>query len=127
MTSLIVLIAISLGAALTLIGLLLIAPEVKVHQIRVYSPGSWVFRAGMALTLIGLMGVWANNGAQELRQVGLVVGVAGAMGGVITWGHEWRQAHETGHTRWDWPRSLTLQMVVLGLLTIGLALVIPSP
>ncbi len=49
------------------------------------------------------------------------MGVAGIMGGVITAGHEWKQAHEHGLPRWDWLRSLTLQMIVLGVVVVLLA------
>ena len=115
------LLCLSLGALLTLGGLLLIAPQVRVHQIEAYSRGSWLFRAGMALSALGLLVLRLTSGSDDLRRVGLVIGVAGVMGGLITWGHEYHQAKEHGAERWDWPRSLTLQMIASGaiVLTLG--------
>lgn len=119
MLALISLLAVGLGSLLTLLGLVFIAPEVRVHQIKVYSRGSWLFRAGMLLVALG---VGLGGGVpQEFAQVGQLMGVAGIMGGIITAGHEWKQAHEHGLPHWDWLRSLTLQMIVLGVLVLLLA------
>jgi hypothetical protein len=109
---------------LVLAGLLMIAPQVRVHQIRIYSVGSWMYRAGIALSLIGLIVLPLSDGLDALAQVGLVTGVAGLMGGVITWNHELHQARDVGEIPWDWPHSLTLQMMVMGAALIVLALVV---
>jgi len=55
MAALLSLLLIGIGALLALAGLLMIAPQVRVHQIRVYSRGSWLFRAGMILTALGVL------------------------------------------------------------------------
>ena len=88
MAELVSFIGIIFGAVLVLIGLLLIAPQVRVHQIRKYSAGSWVFRAGIGLSLIGLIALTFSDGIDELGPVGIVTGIAGLMGGLITWNHE---------------------------------------
>ncbi len=121
MSDLLSLIAIGLGSLLVLVGLLMIAPEVRVHQIKVYSRGSWLFRAGMVLLGIGVVVMLGGEHPRELAQVAQLMGVTGIMGGVITAGHEWKQAHEQNLPRWDWPRSLTLQMIVLGVVVLVLA------
>jgi hypothetical protein len=124
MAALLSFIGIIFGALLVLVGLLMIASQVRVHQIRIYSVGSWVYRAGILLSLIGLIAIPLSDGLDELAQVGLVTGVAGLMGGVITWNHELHQAHDAGEIPWDWMRSLTLQMILMGAAVIVLALVI---
>lgn len=121
MALLISLIAIGIGSLLTLLGLLLIAPEVRVHQIQVYSRGSGLFRAGMLLVILGIGAGLAANMPEAFAQVGQLMGVAGLMGGLITAGHEWKQAHEQGQPRWDWLRSLTLQMILLGVVVLAAA------
>ena len=118
MTALLSLIGIGIGSLLVLAGLLIIAPQVRVHQIKVYSAGSWVFRLGMILS--GLTVLW-NGVPTPFLQVGQLMGVAGLMGGVITAGHEWHQARDNNDTTWNWARSLTLQMVVLGVVVLALA------
>jgi len=124
LTALLSFIGIVLGALLVLMGLLMIAPQVRVHQIKVYSRGSWVYRIGIALSVIGLIVLPLSDGINELAQVGLVTGVAGLMGGIITWNHELHQARNAGDIPWDWPHSLTLQMIVMSAAVIVLALVL---
>lgn len=121
MVALLILIAVGLGSLCTLLGLVLIAPEVRVHQIKVYSWGSLIFRGGMLLVTIGISIGSAYDIPKEVAQVGQLIGVAGIMGGIITAGHEWKQAHEQGLPRWDWLRSLTLQMIVLGVLVLAVS------
>ena len=111
----------AVGSLLVLVGLLMIAPQVRVHQIRIYSPGSWLFRAGMILTALGILAALSGDHPLQLIQVAQLIGVAGLMGGLITAGHEWRQARDHHDTTWNWLRSLTLQMVILGALVLGLA------
>lgn len=121
MATFILLIMVGLGSLCTLAGLLLIAPEVRIHQIKVNSRGSALFRAGMLLVAAGIGIGLAYELPGEFAQVGQLMGVAGIMGGVITAGHEWKQAHEQGQPRWDWPRSLTLQMIILGIVVLVVA------
>ncbi len=121
MITLLSLLAIGMGALLVLVGLLLIAPQVRVHQIKVYSTGSWLFRAGMLSTVFGILITLSGDRSNPLMQVGQLLGVAGLMGGLITAGHEWHQARDNGQVPWDWPRSLTLQMIVLGVIVLALA------
>jgi hypothetical protein len=85
------------GAMLVLAGLLMIAPQVRVHQIRIYSVGSWMYRAGIALSLIGLIVLPLSDGLDALAQVGLVTGVAGLMGGTRRATRE--KSPGTGRTR----------------------------
>jgi hypothetical protein len=66
------------------------------------------------LTLFGLIVNLASAKVVALGDIGLVTGVAALMGGIITWGHERKQALDNGADRWDWRHSLTLQMVMLG-------------
>lgn len=121
MTGLLTLIAIGSGALLVLVGLLMIAPQVRVHQIRIYSPGSWLFRVGMLLTALGVLLARGGDAPKELLQVGQLIGVAGIMGGVITAGHEYHQAKDHPDILWDWWHSLTLQMLVSGVIVLLLA------
>ena len=116
------LIGIGLGAVLVLAGLVMIAPEVRVHQIRVYGPGSWVFRAGVLLALIGSILARLGAAPAPISQVGMLVGGAALLGGLFVWNHERAQAHHAGQPRWDWPRSLTVQMMASGLVLLLLAL-----
>ena len=114
---------IGIGAVMVLAGLVMIAPEVKIHQIRVYGAGSWVFRAGALLTLIGLIVARLANAPEQIGQVGLVVGGAALLGGLFVWNHERAQAIHGGQARWDWPRSLTVQMFAAGIVLVGVALI----
>ncbi len=115
MTALLSLIALGVGALLSLLGLVLIAPQVRVHQIKVDSPGSWLFRVGMLLLVLALIAARGSDLPRQFALVGQLLGLTGVLGGVITLGHEYRQA------RCDWPRSLTLQLVALGGLALALA------
>jgi hypothetical protein len=115
-------IGILLGTILTIIGLLMIAPQVKVHQIRVNSWGSWLFRLGMVLAMVGLVINIISVDSTPLQNIGIVTGVSGLMGGIITWGHERKQALDNGAAQWEWRSSLTLQMVILGGITFVLGL-----
>ncbi len=123
MAGLLTLIAVGIGSLLVLVGLVMIAPQVRVHQIKIYSPGSWLFRVGMALTALGVLLGHSGDAPKELLQVGLLIGVAGLMGGVITAGHEYHQAKDHPEVAWDWWHSLTLQMVVMGVIVLVLAVV----
>lgn len=100
------------GGMLALAGLLMIAPQVRRHEIQVYSWRSWLFRAGMLLTLIGMGLLWGDY--PELATVGLLIGITGVLGGLITWNHERAQALHAGLAPWHWRGSLTLHMLVLG-------------
>ena len=121
MTSLLGLLCTGVGSILVLIGLLMIAVQVRVHQIRIYGVGSWLFRSGMALTILAIILVAGDDHLKQLLQVGQLMGVAGLMGGVITAGHEWHQAHDNHDAAWSWLRSLTLQMILLGAIVLILA------
>jgi hypothetical protein len=115
MTALLSLVGIGSGALLVLVGLVMIAAQVRVHQIEVYSIGSWVFRVGAVLSLFGLILMATGDGSgAELGRVGLLTGVTGFLGGLFVWNHEREQALHEGAEHWDWPRSLTLQLVGLG-------------
>ncbi len=122
MLDLIALLGVMLGALGVLFGLVLIAPEVRIHQIAVYSRGSWVYRVGALLSLIGLLALILGNGASEIASVGLVTGIAGVLGGLFMWNHERAQALHAGAERWDWPRALTPQIMGLGALIVLVAL-----
>lgn len=122
MADLVSLIGIGVGALLVLFGLVLIATQVRIHQIRVYSAGSWIFRVGAVLSALGLVTLLVRGGAQELASVGLVTGVAALVGGLFTLNHERAQSLDRGAERWDWLRSLTAQMVGAGAILIVLAL-----
>jgi hypothetical protein len=116
------LLGILLGALLLLAGLVMIAAQVRTHQIRVYGAGSWVFRGGAVLSAAGLALLALNGGPAELSTVGLLAGVAGLLGGLFTLNHERAQALHGGADRWAWPRSLTLQLMGSGALLVVLAL-----
>ena len=122
MVDLLSLMAVVLGVTLVLIGLVMVANQVRVHQIRVYSAGAWVFRVGMILSLIGLLIVAVSDGPGELATLGLVTGGAGLLGALFTWNHEQAQALHEGAQRWAWSRSLTFQMAALAGLALLLAL-----
>jgi hypothetical protein len=84
------------GVVSVLLGLLLIAPEIRVHQIRVYSPASWAYRIGMGFMLLGVWMASRADGLTALIQVGQIMGGAGFLSGIITWGHELSQARDAG-------------------------------
>ena len=122
MASLLSLISIAIGALLILIGLLMIAPQVRVHQIKIYSTGSWLFRIGMIAMVIGILAAQDSDLPKQVIQVAQLMGLTGLMGGVITAGHEYRQARDHHDETWSWPRSLALQMIVAG----GIVLILAS-
>lgn len=124
MLDLVSLIAILLGALLVLVGLVLIANQVRVHQIQVYGVGSWLFRGGVILSVLGLLLLLANVGPREMALVGTTIGGAGLLGALFTLNHERTQALHGGAESWDWLRSLTVQMVVLSILVLLLALIV---
>ena len=117
------LVGIGLGALGVLAGLVMIAPEVRVHQIRVYGAGSWVFRAGALLALIGVILARTSGAPAPLNQVGALAGGAALLGGLFVLNHERAQALHGGADRWDWLRSLTLQMFAAGAILLAAALV----
>lgn len=98
------------GALLVQAGLVLIAPQVRIHQIRIYSQESWVLRLGALLTLVGVV----IGGAPMLQKVALITGISIVAGALIVWGHERRQALDNGARHWNFLRSLTLQMMSVG-------------
>jgi hypothetical protein len=122
MGSLAALLAMGVGAVLVLAGLVMIAPEVRVHRIRVYSAGSWVFRVGAALTLAGLLLTRIASAPVELVKIGVLIGGAALLGGLFVWNHERAQAPHSEVAHWDWPHSLTLQMLGAGVILLALAL-----
>lgn len=122
MDTLLATIGILFGAVGVIIGLLMIAPQVRVHQIEIYSRGSWVFRIGAGLSIIGLLTNLLAAENDALGDIGIVTGVAALMGGIITWGHERKQALDSGVQKWDWQASLTLQMVIFGAVILMTAL-----
>lgn len=77
------LVGIGLGALMVLAGLVMIAPGVRVHQLQAYGSGSWVFRAGALLTLIGLILARIGSAPTQLTQVGVLAGGGGAAGRVV--------------------------------------------
>jgi predicted phage tail protein len=117
------LVGIAVGAAMVLLGLAMIAPQVRVHQIRQNSTGTWIFRAGAAVTALGLVFAIMGSTPPELKKVGLLVAGAALLGGLFVWNHERAQAVHEGASRWDWPRSLTTQMLLSGVILLALALV----
>ncbi len=124
MLALISLLLIVLGTVGVLTGLVLIAPEVRIHQIAVYSRGSWVLRMGALLTALGLILLGIDAGPDELASVGLLAGISGVLGGLFIWNHERAQALHAGADRWDWPRALTPQVIGAGSVLIMLALLV---
>jgi hypothetical protein len=80
-----------------------------------------VFRAGALLTLAGLILARLASAPAQIGQVGLLVGGAALLGGLFVWNHERAQALHGGAARWDWPRSLTVQMIASGIILIGMA------
>lgn len=98
------------GALLVQAGLVMIAPQVRVHQIHIYSQGTWVLRLGALLTLGGVL----LGGEPMLQKIALISGISVLMGGVLIWNHERRQALDNGAMRWDFLHSLTLQLLGVG-------------
>ena len=111
-----------IGVILTLTGLLMIAPQVRIHQIEVYSRAAWIFRSGTLFTTLGLLVLLLSDGHREIGQIGFVVGISALMGGIITWNHEYAQARDAGKLPWNWKASLTLQMVIFGAMMIALSI-----
>ena len=103
-----------IGTLLLILGLVLLAPQVKVHEIEKYSRASWLIRTGAIMAIIGLFVNLISASNDALHDIGIVTGVCGMMSGIITWGHERKQALDNGAMRWDWGSSLTLEMVVFG-------------
>lgn len=121
MRDLLSLLGIGLGGMLVLGGLIGIANQVRVHRVRPASAASWVFRAGVGLSIAGLILVILSAGPGEYKTLGTWIGLAAGLGGLFTLNHERAQALDGGADRWDWPRSLTLQMMVSGAVIILLA------
>jgi hypothetical protein len=98
-----------IGTLLYLVGLVMIAAQVRVHAIRVNSRGSWVFRVGSILAAVGVLLV-PEPWAVVARLLGLLsLPVAGLVGH-----HEWLQVRDAGATSFPWTRSLAVQVVLLG-------------
>ena len=123
MLDLISFIALLFGSLLLLIGLVMIANQVRLHQIRIYSAASWVYRIGAFLSALGLLIMLLGDGLSELATLGLVTGGAGLLGALFTLNHERAQALHNGASRWNWPGSLTVQIAGLAALQIVLALI----
>ena len=113
---------IGLGAILSIIGLLLIAPQVKVHRIEVYSPGSWFYRSGTGLLIIGILALIIDEGMGELAQTGLLMGVTGLSNAVLVGHHEKIQALDNGAEIWDWKKSLMAHMLFAAICLTSLSL-----
>lgn len=97
------------GTLLYLAGLVMVAAQVRVHQITVYSRGSWLFRVGALLAAGGAL-LSPDVFALVARLLGLLsIPVAGLVGH-----HEWLQARDAGATTFPWPRSLAVQIVLIG-------------
>ncbi len=124
MLQLVSLLGVGIGVLAILAGLVMIAPQVRVHRIAVWSAGSWVFRAGAILEALGLILLKAGGGPGVLGTVGLMGGIAALLGGLFVLNHERAQALHGGSGRWQWPRSLTAQMMAAGLVLVVLALVV---
>lgn len=123
MATLLATIGILLGTLILIFGLLLLAPQVKVHAIKKNSSANWLFRVGGVLTILGLVFNVVSAANNALQEIGIVTGVCVLMGGIITWGHERQQAYDDGAIRWGWGSSLTLQMVIWGGLILLLSLI----
>ncbi|NDJ55287.1 MAG: hypothetical protein GYB68_19620 [Chloroflexi bacterium] len=114
MLTILTLLALGGGIAFILFGLILIAPQVRIHQIEIYSLGSWVFRAGIGLSLLAVVVMAGTGVLQELESISLWAGLAALLGGLFVWNHERAQALHDGAETWDWQQSLTLQMMSSG-------------
>ncbi|NDJ75086.1 MAG: hypothetical protein GYB65_02410, partial [Chloroflexi bacterium] len=95
--------------------------QVRMHAIRPHCRASWLYRAGALGCAGGVLLLWADGGSGELVDVALLVGVAGLLGGLFVWDHEWLQGQERG-TGWHWQRALAPQMMLLAGLLVVLAL-----
>lgn len=118
MFTLIAMIGIVLGSVLMLLGLLLIAPQVRVHKIKVNSPGGWVFVAGALSVHFGQLALWFGDRLPVLAQVALVMGVLGLLSAALVGHHEQKQALENGAVRWFWQGSLMVRMLVAAILIL---------
>ena len=110
-----------MGAILILTGLVMIAPEVRFHRIQTGGLGAWFFRAGGLFTILALAMVWVTGGPSDLGKVGVLVGGTCALSGLFVWNHERSQALHNGASRWNWPQSLTFQLVMAGAIILALA------
>ena len=100
-----------LGSASIVVGTVLIAPQVRVHQIKKDSKGSRAFMIGSALVCAGLLLLLLDAGAVVLAQVGLLLGVFGFLVAGLVGHHEYLQTQEDEGHEWDWRRSLMAQML----------------
>ena len=110
------LIFILLGTMMVLAGLVMIAPQVQVHQIAVTSRAARIFRLGAVSLIVGELLGLIGSLESALRTVSLIMGAAILFAGLTIVSHE-RQQNE-----YIFSHSLSLQVLVAGFVIFGLAL-----
>ncbi|MCI0713640.1 MAG: hypothetical protein L0154_26015 [Chloroflexi bacterium] len=121
------LLGILLGSAAMIVGLVLIAPQVRVHQIEKKSRGSQTFLIGSGLVSVGLLFLLLDSGTMVMAQVGLLMGFLGFLVAGLVGHHEYLQTQEADSREWDWRQSLMAQMLassgaILVLAAVGLVI-----
>lgn len=119
------LLGILFGSAAIIVGLVLIAPQVRVHQIEKESRGSRTFLIGAGLVSVGLLFLLLDSGTVVMAQVSLLVGFLGFLAAGLVGHHEYLQTQEDDTQEWDWRQSLMAQMLassgaILVLSAVGL-------
>jgi hypothetical protein len=105
------LLGILLGSAAMIVGLVLLAPQVRVHQIAKKSRGSQTFLIGTGLVSVGLLFLLLDSGAVVMAQVGLLMGFLGFLGAGLVGHHEYLQTQDDDTQEWDWRQSLMARML----------------
>lgn len=109
--------ALVVGASGVLMGLVMIGTQVQVHQIRVNSRGSHVFRMSAVLLLLGTIFAGASVLPVEDNRIVLflicvspIIGFSGLPATWLVWHHEKQQDD------FVWRESLARQMFILYIL-----------
>lgn len=110
-----------LGLLLTLVGLLLIGPQVHKHQIRVYSPASWILRGGALLLMVAL---FLPETDQPVIQVGRIAGVTLMTASLIIVNHEWTQAGDRRQDGYQFKPTVDMLFFFVTALLANIALLI---
>ena len=105
------LMGILLGSAAMIVGLVLIAPQIRVHQIEKNSRGSRTFLIGSGLVSVGLLFLLLDSGALVLAQVSLLMGFMGFLAAGLVGHHEYLQTQEDDTREWDWRQSLMARIL----------------
>ena len=112
------LILIILGVILSLVGLIAIGPQVRVHQIDVDSKAAWLFKGGAAALILGQIAGLVTMLDPSLVTVTLLLGGAILFAALATGSHERQQENFNLKT------SLMLQMFGLGAAIVLLSFVL---